>query len=166
MPTKRNIPPFASSSLFAARSSCRCFLSHFRFKAVKSISMWRLSVSSELGCVHLFMRSSSCHIMKRERGVGAIQRGFSVRYSALPQAGMAKAVVEPAGLGGQYVVRAAGTAAGSLFIVGGAFGVGTQVLGAGRQPLPVGMGMPPVPETHGIKRRPMASRPNSKNRSM
>lgn len=65
---------------------------------------------------------------------------------------MAKAVVVPAGLGvTQYLVRAAGTAAGSQCIVGGALGVGAKVLGAGRQPLPVGMGMPPVPETHGIE---------------
>lgn len=63
---------------------------------------------------------------------------------------MAKAVIKPAGLGvTEHLVRAAGTAAGVERIPGGTLGMGAQVLGAGGQAQPVGVGVSPVPEAQG-----------------
>jgi len=65
---------------------------------------------------------------------------------------MAKAVIKPAGLRvAQHLVGAAGAAAGIQLIARGALGVVAQVLGASGQALPVGLGMPPIPEAHGTE---------------
>ena len=80
---------------------------------------------------------------------------------------MAKAMIRPAGLGmAQHLVGAAGAAARPMFIVGGALGMLVQVVGAGRQAQPVGLGMALVPEIAPIEGACGDGRANHQKRSM
>lgn len=85
----------------------------------------------------------------KKRECGCLYRGLfgAIERLAAGEAGVAKAMIRPAGLGvAQHLVGAAGAAARPQFIVDGAFGMLVQVVGAGGQAQPVGLGMALVPE--------------------